>query len=195
MNSLCTSLPFKQQRGAATVEAAIVMMLFLALVFAIIEFAFALLKYEQSVEATRAGARVAMVSDPVCDLFGDLAGSVTDCPLNCDLGSTSNYIRINCNDSGVACGAADPPSGLLGAMVRMLPELAPENVNLIYACSGAGFEQRPIPVPSITVSIEGITHPLILPTLFGFEAGLSWDIPPFSSTRLGEDLETVPPSL
>ncbi len=175
------------------VEAAIIMSLFLALVFAIIEFAFALLKYEQAVESTRAGARFAMVSDPVCDLFGDLAGSVADCPLNCTAGATNDYVSINCN--GAACGStdADPPTGLLGAMARMIPEIAPENVNLIYACSGAGFEQRPIPVPSITVSIEGISHPLILPTLFGFEAGVAWDIPSFSSTRLGEDLETVPP--
>ncbi|MEJ1463006.1 MAG: TadE/TadG family type IV pilus assembly protein [Candidatus Sedimenticola sp. (ex Thyasira tokunagai)] len=191
MSKLRTSSWIRHQQGSTMVEAAIIMALFLALVFAIIEFSIAMFKYEQSVEATRAGTRFAIVNDPVCDLFGDLDSAITDCPLDCAAGTLTDYVSVNCNDSGVECGSADPRSGLLGAMARMIPEIVPENVNLIYACSGAGYQQRPTPVPSITVSTSGLGHQLILPSLFDFEA--TWGIPPFSSTRLGEDLETVTP--
>jgi len=58
-------------RGAAMVEMAIVISLFLVMVLGIIEFAMAFFDWSRTVEATRAGARYAIVHSPdskKCDL-------------------------------------------------------------------------------------------------------------------------------
>lgn len=49
------------QRGAATVEFALVVIVFLALVIAVIEFAVLMYVYASAIEATRLGARIAAV--------------------------------------------------------------------------------------------------------------------------------------
>lgn len=53
-----------RQSGAAAVEFALVSILFIALVIAVIEFAMLMYVYSTAVEATRLGARVAVVCDP-----------------------------------------------------------------------------------------------------------------------------------
>ena len=63
--------PGNRQRGAALVEMAIVILVFLVLVFGIIEFARAIFEWSRLVEATRAGARYAIVNDPACNIFDD----------------------------------------------------------------------------------------------------------------------------
>lgn len=52
-----------RQRGAAAVEFALVAIVFLALVIAVIEFAMVMYVYATAVEATRLGARIAVVCD------------------------------------------------------------------------------------------------------------------------------------
>jgi hypothetical protein len=51
------------QQGAATVELALVMIVFLGLVIAVIEFAGLMYVYASAIEATRLGARIAAVCD------------------------------------------------------------------------------------------------------------------------------------
>src|SRR3989338_6152716 len=70
----------RQQQGAAMVEMAITLALFLALVFAIIEFSMAYYTWARTNEAARDAARFAIVNDPVADISGlscPGAGTVT----------------------------------------------------------------------------------------------------------------------
>lgn len=53
----------KHQQGAAAVEFALASILFLALVIAVIEFAMLMYVYSSAIEATRLGARIAVVCD------------------------------------------------------------------------------------------------------------------------------------
>lgn len=55
--------PGARQRGAAAVEFALVAILFLAMIIAIIEFAMVMYVYSSAIEATRLGARIAVVCD------------------------------------------------------------------------------------------------------------------------------------
>lgn len=63
MNTAIRSSFGEGQHGAAAVEFALVSILFLALIIAIIEFAMAMYVYATAVEATRLGARIAVVCD------------------------------------------------------------------------------------------------------------------------------------
>jgi hypothetical protein len=176
------------------VEAVIVMLVFLLFVFAIIESAFAMLQYSRVVEATRAGARYAVVNAPVCNLFDEDGLAVPACPTAyvCDAVTTTT-LTVSCGISTEAdCGNLLLETGMLGAMKRMLPTMTSANVNVTYACSGAGSDENPEPIPTVTVSTQGLTHPLILPEVFGQEAGFTLNIPAYSTTKLGEDLHTVP---
>lgn len=66
MNVQQTRCPVKQARrqaGAAAVEFALIAIFFLSLLFGTLEFGRVLFKYNSAVEATRYGARVAVVCD------------------------------------------------------------------------------------------------------------------------------------
>ncbi|HJW24927.1 MAG TPA: TadE family protein [Rhodocyclaceae bacterium] len=52
-----------RQRGAAAVEFALVAIVFLALIIAVIEFSMLMYVYSSAIEATRLGARIAVVCD------------------------------------------------------------------------------------------------------------------------------------
>lgn len=63
MNTSTLRSAIHRQQGAAAVEFALVSILFLALVIAVIEFAMVMYVYSTAIEATRLGARVAVVCD------------------------------------------------------------------------------------------------------------------------------------
>lgn len=63
MRAHSRSRPACRQQGAAAVELALVAVLFVALILAVIEFAMVMYVYATAVEATRLGARVAVVCD------------------------------------------------------------------------------------------------------------------------------------
>jgi len=158
----------RKQAGAALVETAIVISLFLLLVFGIIEFSLAIFDWSRAVEATRAGVRFAIGNDPVCDISG----------LSCPGGSP-----VVC-----ATPAADAP--IVTVMRRTMSRIEPANVTVTYACSTAGFRKRPeqMPIPAVTVGTSGIQHDLVIWGLLGLDASI--DLPAFETTRTGEDLHT-----
>jgi len=168
------------QQGAAMVEMAIIIGLFLAMVFAIIEFSIVLLKWGRAAESTRAGVRFAIVNTPVCELSGP--GAV--CLLDCEGGGAKTVTR-QCTTPGVDC------TELLAEMKRKLPDIEAENINVTYACSNAGNPENPTNIPVVTVELTNLQHSLIVPTILGFSAGTAWTIPDFAATKIGEDLETV----
>jgi len=152
-------------------EMAIVLPLFLALVFGILEFGVAVFTWSLVVEATRSGARYAIVNNEECAGVTGENGMV--CP-----GAGS----ISCQ---VSSG-----SPLLAEMRKFRPSLVEENVFVTYECSDAGFAERPRPVLKVTVETRNIEYAFILPALLGIEATV--DMPSFSTTRVSEDMYTTP---
>lgn len=159
----------RRQRGAAMVETAITLSLFLMLVFAIIEFSMAYFTWARSSEAARDMLRHAIVNDPAANLSG----------LACPGGAP---VVLACNSTACA--------DLLAVGRRVAPFLEPGNVRITYACSTAGNPDRPVewPVTTVTLEVHGVIHRYIVPGLLGLAT--EQRLPAARVTRTGEDLYT-----
>ncbi|MDX1823117.1 MAG: TadE/TadG family type IV pilus assembly protein [Thiohalomonadales bacterium] len=157
----------KRQRGATMVEMAITLPLFLLLVFAIIEFALIIFTWSRAVEATREGARYAIVNDPVTDISSLDCSAVTSVSTTCDKG--------NC-------------TALMKRMNNLYSDLDAANVTVNYGCSSTGFPGDPHPVREVSVSISGQEYGLIVPGILGLDSTLT--LPGFTTTRVSEDLHS-----
>lgn len=173
---------FPRQRGAAMVEMAIVVSLFMLLFLSIFEFALAIYDWSRVVEATRAGARYAIVNNPECPGGWDASVCATDSTATC------------VNNGGLASN-----SPILLEMQRVMGEsdatvktVQAANVTITYACANVGFANRPadLQVSQVTVATHGIEHAFIIPGMLGIDATMS--IPAFTTTRIGEDLYRKP---
>ncbi len=92
-----------KQKGAETVEFAMIALLFFAVLFAIIEFSRALFVWNALTEATRRGARMAVIC-PVGSgipkqvaMFGDKGGSLTTSPII--YGLTPAMVTVSYSDA------------------------------------------------------------------------------------------------
>jgi hypothetical protein len=159
-------------RGTSLVELAIILPVFLLLVFAGIEIGRFVLELSRTVEATRAGVRVAVVTTP---------------PAACITAGTA------CSGSCLL-SQADPDQRrpVLAVMQQRQPRLQPGQVRLEYVCSTAGSVDRPTAVPVVTVRVEGLRHQLLAPLLPNRFDG--FPLPQFPSTLLGESLYSLPPA-
>jgi len=163
---------FYRQKGVSMVEMALIIALFLSLVFATFEFALAVFYASRLAEATRAGVRYAVVSNAT---MSDLA-SMTCAQLDsvgfrqCDM---------------TTCG------GVVDQMNKFV-KVDPSNVYIRYQCSStgytgqAGYSDANQEIYSITVKLQGIQYSLIMPGILGLGAKIT--MPSFESTRLSEDL-------
>ena len=157
------------------VEFAIVIVVFLIFVFGAIEFARLLFEWNRTVEATRAGVRAAVVSDP---------------PSSCQ---DKGKLDLQCPDGTPAACKPDDGSRILQAMKNAQPLVeGPDNVWITYSCSGTGWPDRPSPIPVVTVEARDLTFQFIVPGLLGLEASIA--MPSSSSSQTGEDLEDTPVS-
>lgn len=175
------------QEGAALVEFAVTVSLFLILVLAIAEFAIVIMTISRANEATRQLSRIAIVSSPLCDVF------VGGCPgpegvLTCPGG---NNVVVDLDLIGVSGCSSDPSATecrMYESAQNFLPGIAADQIEVTYACSLAGSTLRPETVPYITVAIRNYDHDFVVAGLLGINAPLN--IPDFEITRTGEDLYT-----
>jgi hypothetical protein len=164
---------------------AIVISLLLVMGFGILEFVLAIFYWSQVVEATRAGARYAIVNDPACDIYGE--GGLPACPGGVQLdrdncpGASVEVTPQNCDSQ-----PDDPGCRIVAVMHGILPLVSEDNVRVDYGCSDAGYAERPLVVPTVTVYTSGVEYEFMLPGLLGID--LSATMPPFKTTRIGEDL-------
>jgi len=164
----CKSVaPAGDQRGAVMVEMAIVLPIFLAIVFAIFEFSLVVFEWSLAGESTRVGARYAIVSSPVC----------------------AGVSAMACPGGAISCSPA-AGSQLLIDMQQFSPTLTAANVLVSYACSDTGVAGRVPPLLSVTVKVQGVTHAFTVPGLLGIAATVT--MPPFATTRISEDLYSTP---
>lgn len=157
-----------RQKGAAVVEMAITLLLFLLLVFGIIEISLALFTWVRATEAAREGARFASLHDPVTSLSGLTCPGATTVQKTCSSGCTDLMTAIN----------------------RAAPFVAGSQVQVTYACSDAGDPSRPaaLLIPQITVKISGLRYVFAVPALIGL--GSQLNLPDVQASRTGEDLFT-----
>jgi len=161
-------VPADHQRGAVMVEMAMVLWLFLSIVFASLEFGLVVFDWSMAVESTRAGTRYAIVSTPVC----------------------AGVSAMSCPGAGTISCSAPAGSPLLLEMQRYSPALTASNVAVSYTCSDTGAVGRVPPLLNVTVKTEGVIHAFIVPGLLGIPATLT--MPSFATTRISEDLYSTP---
>jgi hypothetical protein len=166
-----TPLRAKVERGAAMVEFAIVIVVFMLLVMGGFEFGRMIFEWGRTVEATRIGVRTAVVSTP---------------PTGCLNGSRLN---LSCPGGTPVICTPDDLSPVLEVMQRIQPKIEAANVELTYACSGAGFELRPTPVPVITVEVQNLTFEPVVAGLLGLPTQIP--IPGFASSQTGESMRDL----
>lgn len=179
--------PFKsvtRQHGAAMVEFAVTLSLFFLLVLAIFEFVIMVLVISRANEATRDMARLAIVSDPVCNIWD------TSCPggapLSCPAGAPVTVTLAGA--SNCTAGSTDTACRLLNRAQAHLPNINGDQIEVRYACSGTSRPNRPEPVPLVTVALRDVMHPLALPAILGLNPQVR--IPAFETTRVAEDINT-----
>ena len=197
--------------GASAAEFALVLPLFVVLLFGIIDGARFVWESNKAEKATQVGARVAVVTNVLSsglrdeDYAGQTAGGITigagdRIPAEA-LGS------VKCTSTGCTCESAPCPSNLgttdtatfndvLVARMRQIhPAIQPENVEVRYSGSGFGFagtaatggggggatEQMEIS-PLVTVTLVGLEFRPITSLLFA-----SISMPAFATTLLAED--------
>lgn len=151
------------------VETAITISLFMMLVLALFEVALLVFQWGRTVEATRVGLRQLVVNTPAAAVSA----------LDCNVGGS---VSFTCADGN--CGAA------FDAMQGLSPLLQPDNVQVTFACSGAGYSARPdaMPIYQVDVRVQGVETALVIPGMVGIPAVVT--MPAFNSSRVSEDLHT-----
>lgn len=161
-------------RGSSMVEMAIVVTLFFGLVFAIIEFALAVFYANRLIDATRSGARYAVVSTP---LIGDLAG----------------YTCATLPTDYTACDATNPACVTLSGVMSSIVPVPVENIEYLYQCTQIGSESV-ARVYSLSIKVVGMKYVPVLPNLIVMgnpdaKSGATFeiDMPEYETTRTSED--------
>ncbi|MGH6907147.1 MAG: TadE/TadG family type IV pilus assembly protein [Aestuariivirga sp.] len=202
---------WSDESGAALLEFTAAVFTFLIVLFGVVEFAYVFFQWNAATKAVQLGARLAAVSNPVSSDLTTLSGvggsvpgglmpyfnrvctsdSDTGATGTCTGGGTYNAASATAMRTIVfgrgktACAA--PTSARDIGMCNIFDRITPRNVIIRYENTGLGYAGRPGgPVPTITVSLTGLTYNFIL---IGDLAGLnSMQLPSFATTVTGEDL-------
>jgi hypothetical protein len=152
-----------KQKGAETVEFAMISMLFFAVLFAIIEFSRALFVWNALTEATRRGARMAVVCPYENDIplnvaiFDDFVGTYGSSPII--TGLTPDMVNVHYYDN------------------------VHKEVN---------DKDKQSEISFVEVSITGYTHTLMIPLFNKLWGGKPIAAPEFKTTLPTESLGVVP---
>lgn len=167
----------RDRSGVAAIEFALLIPVLIFILIGILEFIGAALAYQKATEATRRGARIAIINPIIPALSGVASGAT-----------------ITCGGNSVSCSGAstDNPAtftALLTSMQEIMPDLVGDNVLVSYidfAVGGTGITGTVTPV--VTVSLVNYEHPLLVISAFpGFPSTITF--PSFSTARLAS---TVP---
>ncbi len=160
-----------RQRGAALVEMAFSLLIFLLFIFAIIEAAIIIYRWASANEAVRAGVRTAIVSSPAGPVHGTLV---------CTTGDES--VSYNCD--GITTGGCPL---IVREMQKFSPLVTESSVTVRYTCSMVRNDNDPRIIPMVTVELD-TTYRSVLLGAFGIDATIPLAPTFFQSTRMAEDL-------
>lgn len=200
---------WRDEAGAALIEAALVLPVLLLLVLGATEISLYLWNAQLATKAVQLGLRQAVVSDPVAVGPGldpaESEGYWDGLPpgLRCAPDTRSSATPSPCPSFSVTCSLAGPCTcrgetcrfvlapgrvgPILAAMRAVLPGLARASVEVTYATNGLGYVGRPLPVP-VDVTLRLVKYeyvPVFLGDVLGGRLSLR-----AAATRPGEDLVT-----
>lgn len=170
------------RQGSAIVNFALILPLLMAFSFATLEFTLLMFDFHRASEATRRGARMAMVGDPIASLDTIADGGEIVC------GSSGG--SLDC--SGGAVVSSGTFDALVDGMRNVFPAIDAGDVEVAYSYSGIGDIATPGGIkPLITVSLTGVRHDFVL--LRAVPGGFtSIGLPSFSTSQLGQGYSTSP---
>lgn len=182
----------RDETGSTAVEFALVSIVFLTLMFGIIDAARFAWEFNSAKAAARAGARFAAVSPPVVqqlvayDAIGSL-GLPGGSSLPTDGVAIPDYScnSTTCTSSGTQVAANFTP--IVTRMQQYYPKVQASNVTIKYRERGLGVAGNPFGTdvqPLITVSITGLTFRPMALGIFG----ITLTLPAVETTFSGEDL-------
>jgi Flp pilus assembly protein TadG len=185
--------------ASSAAEFAMVLPLLLLLIFGLIDAGRFMWEYNRNEKATQAGARFAVVTDPVASGLTTTGFVGVSGLTQGDLIPASMLPTVTCTETSCACASC--PAGIPGTfdsaafakivtrMQAMNPRIQASNVEVKYSGSGLGFAGDPNGSdisPLVTVSIIGMNFNPVT----GFRIG-QLPMPTFSTTLTSEDLSGV----
>ena len=185
--------------ASSAAEFAMVLPLLLLLIFGLIDAGRFMWEYNRNEKATQAGARFAVVTNPVASGLTTTGFVGVSGLTQGDLIPASMLPTVTCTDG--ACSCTDCPSGIPGAfdsaafanivarMRAMNPRIQASNVEVKYSGSGLGFAGDPNGSdisPLVTVSLINMNFNPVT----GLRIG-TLPMPGFSTTLTSEDLSGV----
>jgi Flp pilus assembly protein TadG len=190
---------FLQDRsGASAAEFALVFLMFVTLIFGIIDFSRALWQWNMAEKATQMGVRVAVVSDLVPETlqtWDAVAAGYT-------LGDPVPIVGIAPNPIVCTVGSCTGGWGydsvafnrIVTRMSQLYPQMQANNVTIEYRHVGLGIAGNPIGPhidPLVTVKLANLSFQFLTPGLAGL---VTMDMPEFTSTLSAEDSSDTPPA-
>jgi Flp pilus assembly protein TadG len=192
--------------GSGAAEFALVLPLLLILMFGILDVGRFMWTVNTIDKAVQAGARYAVVTDPIVPALGTSdfvgVGGLTQgdripasamATITCT-GTATTATCTGCSGAITSCSAnAVSFNNIVARMQYYDSDIAPENVIVEYRGSGIGYAGDPLNStnwtnhpqiqPLVTVKVQGLTFDLVMAlTLIHF------DLPSFSTTLTAEDL-------
>jgi hypothetical protein len=179
MNKLTSAIklflrPGEGERGTALVEFGMIAPMLVLLTFAILEFSLVMFEQHRATEATRRGARQAVVGSAIADLATLSPGVDVTC--------TSISGTVDCG-SGITVTSTATFDTILADMQAILPDITPEHVNIVYSDSGLGAMESGGIKPFVTVSLVDYRHKFIaLGAVPGMPSEMT--LPDFAATEV-----------
>jgi Flp pilus assembly protein TadG len=197
----------KDAMGGVLLEFTLVFPILLSVALGTVDFVYLFFDWTLANKAAFAGARMAVVSDPVATGITNLTYSTAGTELNasCFDSSGAPDSTSSCPTVSTTCTPAASNGSctngyawaetaftrILGKMQLIYPQLRRQNIRIAYQTTGLGFVGRPNGLPMyVTVSIQGMTHRFYF---IGALARLTsiQSIPTFATSLISEDMCTA----
>jgi Flp pilus assembly protein TadG len=203
---------WRDEVGGPLVEVAVLFPVVFLFLFGSVDFLYAFYQWTSATKAVEVGARLAAVSDPVASGLATIPTNALN-GTTVQIGDPMPDFEVTCASAACSCtrgtctgfgaysatamntivfgrGSAacnDAVSNYKAGMCDIFWRITAANVRVVYSQTGLGFAGRAAgPVPTITVSLQGLTFQFFfLGGLLGF-ANLT--MPTFATTITGEGL-------
>ncbi|MCW5751209.1 MAG: pilus assembly protein [Alphaproteobacteria bacterium] len=191
----------REPDGTSAVEFALIVPLFLMLIFGIVDFSRALWAWNQAEKATQAGVRFAVVNNLVAGgLNFDGVPLAGGSGLPVPVAAVNNGNPIVCTSTSAGAVSCAPNgwgpvntaafNAIVARMQVFFAAIGPENVVIEYRHVGLGFAGNPYGpdiAPAVTVRLTGLAFNFLTPIVAGL---VSIPMPAFAATLTGEDLSS-----
>lgn len=163
------------REGAVAIEFAFVMPVMLIISIGALDASLLMYQMHNGSEATRRGAREALVQLETLVEETDIIGASN---IEC----TSNGSAVTCTSGTVKGNAQDIFDDILTAMQSILPELTVSDVTVSYSDSGISTGGAVV-TPTVTVSIANVGYEFIVGRLWMIDSS-GVELPSFRTTRV-----------